>query len=119
MNKLQILLKITGSIMALAGSWGCGMWLAARRRQQMRCRGAAMRENGRLSPGEILKYCPLGLEEQEFLEQASEQAGLSMRGCHRVIRVARTIADLEGKDRIGVEHLGQALFFRNQNVLRE
>ncbi len=69
--------------------------------------------------GEILKYCPLGLEEQEFLEQASEQAGLSMRGCHRVIRVARTIADLEGKDRIGVEHLGQALFFRNQNVLRE
>ncbi len=47
--------------------------------------------------GEILKYCPLGLEEQEFLEQASEQAGLSMRGCHRVIRVARTIADLEGK----------------------
>ena len=69
-----------------------------------------MRENGRLSPGEILKYCPLGLEEQEFLEQASEQAGLSMRGCHRVIRVARTIADLEGKDRIGVEHLGQALF---------
>ena len=69
--------------------------------------------------GGILKYCPLGLEEQEFLEQASEQAGLSMRGCHRVIRVARTIADLEGKDRIGVEHLGQALFFRNQNVLRE
>ena len=93
--------------------------LEARKRQQMRCRGAAMRENGRLSPGEILKYCPLGLEEQEFLEQASEQAGLSMRGCHRVIRVARTIADLEGKDRIGVEHLGQALFFRNQNVLRE
>ncbi|MFR6590118.1 MAG: hypothetical protein ACLURV_08380 [Gallintestinimicrobium sp.] len=39
----------------------------------------------------------MGLEEQEFLEQASEQAGLSMRGCHRVIRVARTIADLEGK----------------------
>ncbi len=74
--------------------------LEARERQQMRCRGAAMRENGRLSPGEILKYCPLGLEEQEFLEQASEQAGLSMRGCHRVIRVARTIADLEGKDRI-------------------
>ena len=61
----------------------------------------------------------LSVEEQEFLEQASEQAGLSMRGCHRVIRVARTIADLEGKDRIGVEHLGQALFFRNQNVLRE
>ena len=54
--------------------------LEARKRQQMRCRGAAMRENGRLSPGEILKYCPLGLEEQEFLEQASEQAGLSMRG---------------------------------------
>lgn len=45
--------------------------LEARKRQQMRCRGAAMRENGRLSPGEILKYCPLGLEEQEFLEQAS------------------------------------------------
>ena len=84
--------------------------MEARKRQQMRCRGAAMRENGRLSPGEILKYCPLGLEEQEFLERASEQAGL---------RVARTIADLEEKDRIGVEHLGQALFFRNQNVLRE
>ena len=52
-------------------------------------------------------------------KRSVEQAGLSMRGCHRVIRVARTIADLEGKDRIGVEHLGQALFFRNQNVLRE
>ena len=35
MNKLQILLKITGSIMALAGSWGCGMWLAARRRRRI------------------------------------------------------------------------------------
>lgn len=93
--------------------------LEARERQRVRCRGGAMRENGRLRPDEILQYCPLGLTEQEFLERASEQEGLSMRGCHRVIRVARTIADLEGKDRIGVEHLGQAFFFRNQKVLRE
>ena len=87
--------------------------LEARKRQQMRCRGAAMRENGRLSPGEILKYCPLGLEEQEFLEQASEQAGLSMRGCHRVIRVARTIADMEASETINKEHLGEALSYRS------
>lgn len=93
--------------------------LEARERQHFRYAGTSIGVNGQLGAGELLKYCALGLEEQEFLEKAAGQAGLSARGCHRVIRTARTLADLDGSEKILVRHLSQAVYYRNQHILRK
>lgn len=49
---------------------------------------------------------------QEFLNQAAEKMGLSGRGYHRILRVARTIADLAGQDAVGRAHVAEAVAFR-------
>ncbi|MDO4291811.1 MAG: YifB family Mg chelatase-like AAA ATPase [Eubacteriales bacterium] len=92
--------------------------LEARERQRFRYRGTQIEVNGRLGAGQLLEYCPLGEEEQRFLERAGEAMQLSARACHRIIRVARTLADLEQAERIGVQHLSRAYYFRNQEILR-
>ena len=93
--------------------------LEARERQSFRYAGTPIGVNGRLGAGELLRYCALGFKEQEFLEKAAGQAGLSARGCHRVIRTARTLADLDGSERILVRHLSQAVYYRNQHMLQK
>ena len=51
--------------------------------------------------------------ESAFLAKAMETMNLSMRAYHRTMRVARTIADLEGEDRVNKQHLAEALSFRS------
>ena len=60
----------------------------------------------------IKSHCVLGEPQQRLLETAIERLGLSARGYHRVLKVARTIADLAGSDRIESVHLGEALGYR-------
>lgn len=93
--------------------------LEARERQAFRYEGTLIGVNGRLGARELMKYCPLGLKEQGFLENAAAQAGFSARGCHRVIRVARTLADLEGSGEIKVCHLSQAVYYRSRHILQK
>ena len=93
--------------------------LEARERQAFRYEGTLIGVNGRLGARELMKYCPLGLKEQGFLESAAAQAGFSARGCHRVIRVARTLADLEGSGEIKVCHLSQAVYYRSRHILQK
>jgi magnesium chelatase family protein len=63
--------------------------------------------------GELLeKNCLLDRESQQFLTHAIERLGLSGRGYHKVVRVARTIADLAGEADLTVDHLAEALSFR-------
>ena len=68
--------------------------------------------NSQLSARLIEKYCPLGKAEREVLGQAFEAMNLSARAYHRIIKVARTIADLDGAERIGVKHITEAIGYR-------
>jgi magnesium chelatase family protein len=61
----------------------------------------------------IKQYCPLGPEAQHLLEAAMERLGLSARAFHRILKIARTIADLEGEEAIGPAHVAEAVQYRS------
>jgi magnesium chelatase family protein len=67
------------------------------------------RANGEMTPGELHRHCELGREARETLERGHRQLGLSARGWDRCLRLARTIADLAGEERIAEEHVAEAL----------
>lgn len=85
--------------------------LKARARQLAR-RG---KHNALLSVREIDEDCHLGIKELELMDKAQKRLNLSPRSFHRILRVARTIADLEGSDDIKATHLTEALAFRAMN----
>jgi magnesium chelatase family protein len=85
---------------------------AARDRQRARLRGLRIRVNAELSARQIRRFCAVPLEAERLLAAAMTQLGLSARGHDRVLKVARTIADLEGEEVIGVEHCAEALQYR-------
>jgi len=60
----------------------------------------------------IKKYCPLKKEAEQILQQASIKFQLSARSYLKMIKVSRTIADLEGTPEIGVQHIAEALQYR-------
>ena len=73
--------------------------------------------NALLTSREIEKYCPLDKQDAQFLETALHRLGLSIRAYHRIIKVARTIADLEGSEQIQKKHLSEALGYRAMDRL--
>ncbi|WP_117236321.1 YifB family Mg chelatase-like AAA ATPase [Vibrio maerlii] len=73
--------------------------------------------NALLGSREVDKYCPLERPDAEFLENALHRLGLSIRAYHRIIKVARTIADLDGKQNIERSHLAEALGYRAMDRL--
>ena len=84
----------------------------ARERQKERFAGTKCRFNADIEGTNIERYCPLGGEEQELMERLYHSLRLSARAYHRILKVARTIADLEGAEGIGTEHLLEASFYR-------
>ncbi len=68
--------------------------------------------NARLSGRDLERHCALSVEGERLLEQAVARLGLSVRAYHRILRVARTIADLEGCDAVGIPHLSEAIGYR-------
>jgi magnesium chelatase family protein len=68
--------------------------------------------NSRLGPDGLKRYCGLAAEERSFFRKSAEQLTLSPRGCQRVLKVARTIADLDGAESINRSHLAEAIGFR-------
>ncbi|MFN7162898.1 MAG: ATP-binding protein, partial [Pseudomonadota bacterium] len=68
--------------------------------------------NAELSGKLLDETCPLGAEARALLNTAAERMGLSARGYHRVVRVARTLADLVGEADIGKPHVAEALAYR-------
>lgn len=84
--------------------------LTARARQL--ARGARARVNAQLGGTELKKHAPLNLAGRRLLERSAEKLHLSARGFHRIVRVARTIADLAGAEAITTDHLMEALQYR-------
>ncbi|PJC85151.1 ATP-dependent protease [Vibrio sp. HA2012] len=73
--------------------------------------------NALLGSREIEYYCQLKKEDARFLENALHQLGLSIRAYHRIIKVSRTIADLEGAENIRRSHIAEALGYRAMDRL--
>ena len=71
-----------------------------------------IRRNSRIFPGQIEKFCPLTKKAQEAFNIAAARLGLSGRACHGVLKIARTIADLEAKDTIDAVHILEAVQHR-------
>ncbi len=89
----------------------------ARERQWARHRsGEAGPANARLEGLALTRSCLLDARGLAILEAASRRFHLSARSCHRLLKVARTIADLAGTDQIGVDHLAEAVQFRLQDA---
>lgn len=86
----------------------------ARKIQEERYKDSQVKYNGKLSGKDVLKYCKLGKKEKEFLQSIFESKGISYRGYYKIIKLARTIADLEGCEEIGVAHLAEAAGYRNE-----
>ncbi len=72
----------------------------------------AARVNGKMTPPQVRHHCRLQGSAEKLLKMAMEQMGLSARAHDRILRVARTIADLDEKDQIAEDHLSEAINYR-------
>jgi magnesium chelatase family protein len=82
--------------------------------QRERFRETGIRRNARMSPGLIGRYCVLSEQAEQAFRTAAEKLGLSGRAYHGVLRVARTIADLEGQGAIKTLHILEAIQHHRQ-----
>jgi magnesium chelatase family protein len=90
--------------------------VAAGRRRAVKRQGMA---NAELAGRALRHHAPLVGDAEAFAREAARRLALSGRGFDRLLRVARTIADMEGKDRIGVGHLAEAVGYRDAPGLEE
>jgi len=86
----------------------------ARQAQRKRFVDDGIVANGDMNSQLVRKYCQLDKDAAQMLKQAARQMQLSARGYFRTIKVARTIADLEGADEIGAVHVAEALQYRGE-----
>ncbi len=85
---------------------------AARAIQEQRFAGRSTPVNSSMGPADVEQYCRLDSACESLLRHAINQFGLSARAYGRILKVARTIADLDGMDDIGEEHLMEAVQYR-------
>lgn len=85
----------------------------ARRIQYLRYKGMGIYSNAELTPQMIEKYCQIDEQSKKILEQAFKKLGLSARSYSRILKVARTIADLESKENIERQHILEAIQYRS------
>ena len=85
---------------------------AARAIQKERFAGSGIRCNARIPAARLAEFCPMESGAEKLLMAVYEQKTVSIRGLHSLQRVARTLADLEGRDVIGYEHVCEAVFYR-------
>jgi magnesium chelatase family protein len=88
--------------------------LAARERQSNRFaqNGERIYANAQMTTRQIRTYCELSTDAERLLERAMQQQGLSARAHDRILKVARTVADLEGAAGVEVKHLAEAIQYR-------
>lgn len=86
--------------------------MGARERQDYRYRGTGYRFNTDVGPKDINKYCILGPKEQCLVEAIFKTMNLSIRAYHKIVKVARTIADLDESETIREIHISEAICYR-------
>lgn len=86
--------------------------LAAHQIQLKRYQKEGLYFNAQLSAPQVEKFCPLGIEEKEMLRNAFARLDLSARAYHKILKVARTVADLDGSKEITLKHLAEVLQYR-------
>jgi magnesium chelatase family protein len=84
----------------------------ARERQTKRFAGTKLTCNADMGPTQIKDYCPIDETARQLLGTAMRQMQLSARAYHRILKLARTIADLAGEERIGTAHIAEAIQYR-------
>ncbi len=81
----------------------------SRDQQHKRFAGMNLQCNGDMGPAEGRKYCLVGEAEKNLLREAMQQMHMSARAYHWILKLARTIADLEGNDKIETAHITEAI----------
>jgi magnesium chelatase family protein len=84
----------------------------ARDKQRLRFRGSKLTCNAEMGPSQVRDFCRVEGAAQSILKAAVAQMHLSARAYHRILKVARTIADLEGAPSIGPAHVAEAVQYR-------
>ena len=85
----------------------------ARELQRQRFDGKRIYCNAQMAPRFLKKYCQIGEDSKALLEQAIDKLGLSARAYTRILKIARTIADLEGVEAIASQHISEAIQYRS------
>ena len=91
---------------------------AARAIQSRRFAGTGATCNAHMSPAQIREFCALDAAGDALMKNAFARMGLTARSHDRVLRLARTIADLEGEADISAVHLAEAIQYRNTDILK-
>lgn len=81
-------------------------------RQRSRFQSTGIYFNSQMKSRDIAQWCALGPGEEKFLQVVFQKMNLSARAYHRILKVARTIADLDGAEQIRERHLGEAIGYR-------
>lgn len=88
----------------------------ARDIQKDRFRNDNIHFNSQMSSRQVKKYCGLGNREKDIMEKAYCTFNMTARGYEKVLKTARTIADMEGEENIAVSHLSEAISYRNNGI---
>ena len=87
--------------------------MRARQIQEERFSDTGISFNSQMTHGDMEKYMELGEKEKKFMEKAYDRMHLSLRSYHKILRVARTIADIGGSEKVELSHLSEALCYRS------
>ncbi len=85
---------------------------AARERQLQRFKGTKVTCNAEMGPAEVRQFCEVEPSAEKLMKAAMQQLHLSARAYHRVLKLARTIADLAGSELIAANHVAEAIQYR-------
>jgi len=91
----------------------------ARKTQRERYQGLGISCSAEMNTQMIEEHCRLGTESQDLLRRAMSDLGFSARAYHKILKVARTIADLAGDQEIRLEHLAESLQYRCLDRVRK
>lgn len=93
--------------------------MKAWRIQSDRYKNENIKFNGKLTPMLIKKYIPLTNEAENTLRNALKSLNLTVRSFHKIIKIARTIADLEGVEKVNTSHLLEAISYQRYSLTDE